>query len=152
VFLGYIVTAQGINMDEEKVKVIQVWPTPMYMTEVRCFHGLISFCRRFMKDFSTIIAPLTKFVKKYIGFKWDDEQDKTFNILKDKLYYAPILALPNFTKAFEVEYDALGIGIKAMLMQDIRLIAYFNKKLNGAALNYPTYEKKSYVLVRTLET
>jgi hypothetical protein len=95
-----------------------------------------------MKDFSTIIAPLTKLVKKYIGFKWDDEQDKTFNILKDKLCSAPILALPNFTKAFEVEYDALGIGIKAMLMQDIRLIVYFNKKLNGAALNYPTYEKK----------
>jgi len=96
-----------------------------------------------MKDFSTIIAPLTKLVKKYIGFKWDDEQDKTFNILKDKLCSAPILALPNFTKAFEVEYDALGIGIKAMLMQDIRLIVYFNKKLNGAALNYPTYEKKN---------
>jgi hypothetical protein len=63
--------------------------------------------------------------------------------LKDKLCSTPILALPNFTNAFEVEYDALGIGIKAMLMQDIRTISYFSKKLNGAALNYPTYEKKN---------
>ena len=88
------------------------------------------------KDFSTI-APLTEIVKKAVGFKWNDEQDKTFNLLKDKLCSALVLALPDFMRAFEVECDASGIGIGAVLMQDRKPIPYFSEKLNGAALNYP---------------
>jgi hypothetical protein len=60
--------------------------------------------------------------------------------------------LPDFTKAFEVECDASSIGIRAILMQDMRSIAYFSDKHNGAVLNYPTYDKELYALMRTLET
>jgi len=96
VFLDYVVTTQDIEMDEEKVKAIQDWPTPKLVSEVRSFHGLPSFYRRFVKDFSTIVASLTKIVKKSVELKWNDEQDKAFNLLKDKLCSAPVLALPDF--------------------------------------------------------
>jgi len=96
-----------------------------------------------VNDFGTIAAPLTEIVKKSIGFKWNDEQDKAFNLLKDKLCSVPSLALPDFTRAFEVECDASGIGIGAVLMHDMRPIAYFNENLNAAALNYPTYMTRS---------
>jgi hypothetical protein len=72
--------------------------------------------------------------------------------LKEKLCSIPILALLDFTKAFEVECDTLGICIGVVLIQDMRPIAYFSEKINGMALNYPTEDKELYALVRTLET
>jgi hypothetical protein len=66
-----------------------------------------------MKDFSIIVAPLTKIIKKIIGFKRWIKQDKAFNLLKEKLISDPLLVLPNFKKTFEIECDASSIGIKA---------------------------------------
>ncbi|KAJ9536652.1 hypothetical protein OSB04_un000201 [Centaurea solstitialis] len=152
VFLGYVVSSQGISVDEEKVKAIQDWPTPKNVSEVRSFHGLASFYRRFVKNFSTLASPLTKVIKKNVGFKWGKEQEQAFEQLKFQLTHAPLLSLPNFDKTFEIECDASGVGIGAVLMQEGKPLAYFSEKLNGATLNYPTYDKEMYALVRALKT
>ena len=99
------------------------------MHDVRSFHSLTNFYRRFIKNFSTIAAPLIECIKKNVGFKWGRDQNEAFNLLKDKLCSAPLLSLPDFTKPFEIECDASGIGIGGVLMQEGKPIAYFSKKL-----------------------
>jgi hypothetical protein len=73
-------------------------------------------------------------------------------VLKDKLTHAPLLQLPDFNKKFELECDASGIGLGGVLLQEGKPIGYFSEKLSGPILNYSTYDKKLYALVRTLET
>ena len=78
-FLGFVVSGKGIEVDEEKIKATKKWPTRKSVTEVRSFHGLVSFYRRFLKDFSTLVAPLTEILNKNIGFSWEKDQESAFN-------------------------------------------------------------------------
>ncbi|XP_031398469.1 uncharacterized protein LOC116209044 [Punica granatum] len=106
VFLGFVVSSRGVEVDEKKVRAIKDWPTPTTIAEVRSFHGLAGFYRRFVPNFSTVAASLTEIIKKDVGFKWEEEQEKAFNTLKEKLSSAPLLLIPDISKPFEIECDA----------------------------------------------
>nr|KYP46434.1 Retrovirus-related Pol polyprotein from transposon 297 family [Cajanus cajan] len=146
------VSKNGVHVDPMKIKAIQEWPIPTNVSEVRSFHGLERFYRRFVPNFSTLASPLNELVKKDVTFLWQEKHNLAFQELKQKLTQAPVLALPDFNKTFQLECDASGIGIGAILLQGVHPIAYFSEKLHGAVLNYPTYDNEIYALVRAFQT
>jgi hypothetical protein len=151
-FLSYVVTSQGIEVDEANIEGIKSWPIFVTLTQLRSFLGIAGFYRCFMRDFSTIAVPLNDLMKKGVPFYWGAAQEHSFNTLIDKLTHASLLQLPNFGKTFELEYDASGIGIGGVLLQESKPIAYFSENLSGPLLNSSTYDKKLYALIRVLET
>ncbi|GKD27290.1 hypothetical protein Tco_1233504, partial [Tanacetum coccineum] len=106
VVLGPVVPAEGITMDPAKVEAITKWPRPTFVTEVWSFLGLAGYYHRFVEGFSRLALPLTKLMRKGKKFVWNEEREKSFEELKQRLVFAPILTLPSGTGGFQIYSDA----------------------------------------------
>ena len=139
-YLGHVVSDRGIQTDPEKTKVIEDWPTPHTVKEVRSFLGLCSYYRRFVPDFATIARPLIKLTEKNEEFLWKNEQEEAWNELKKRLITAPTLAYPDPDAEFILDTDASEQGIGAVLSQCIegeeRVIAYGSRVLTKQERRY----------------
>jgi hypothetical protein len=152
IYLGFVIFADKLRMDPDKVEVIKNWPSPKSIFEVRSFNGLASFYRKFIRNFSGISAPMMDTVnKRHKYFHWTEEAEKSFNLFKKKIMEQPILVLLNFKKKFQVKCDASGFAIGAVLSQEDRPIAYFNEKLNEAKVKYSTHDKEFYAIIQALK-
>lgn len=148
-FLGYVVSATGLKVDPKKIEAIASWPIPTTLTETRSFHGLASFYRRFVPNFSTITAPITDCMKGS-SFFWTPAASQAFDEIKRRLTSAPILVLPDFASPFELHCDASKLGIGAVLSQKGRHISYYSEKLNGSRVRYSTYDVELYAVVQAV--
>jgi hypothetical protein len=152
IYLGFVISANELKMDPEKVEVIRNWPSPRNVFEVRSFHGLASFYRKFIRNFSGINTAMMDTVKKWHKvFQWTVEAERSFNLLKKKITEQPVLVLPDFQKTFQVKCDASGYVVGGVLSQDDRPVAYFSEKLDDAKLKYSTYDKEFYAIIQALK-
>ena len=117
-FLGHVLTESGIEVQPEKVSVVQQWPVPRSLTELRSFVGLCSYYRRFIPGFADIAAPLHALTRKNARFSWGTDQDEAFNRLKECLTTAPILGMPRDDGTFYLDTDASDKGVGAVLSQE----------------------------------
>nr|GFA58777.1 putative reverse transcriptase domain-containing protein [Tanacetum cinerariifolium] len=97
---------QGLHVDPAKIESVKDWASPKSPTEIRQFLGLAGYYRRFIEGFSKIAKPMTKLTQKKVKFEWGDKQEAAFQLLKKKLYSAPILALPEGSEDFIIYCDA----------------------------------------------
>ncbi|GJS33059.1 putative reverse transcriptase domain-containing protein [Tanacetum coccineum] len=131
---------QGIHVDPAKIESIKDWASPKTPTEIRQFLGLAGYYRRFIEGFSKIAKPMTKLTQKKVMFVWGDKQEAAFQLLKQKLCSAPILALPEGSKDFIAYCDASIKGLGAVLMQRDKVIAYASRQLKIHEKNYTTHD------------
>nr|GEZ93164.1 putative reverse transcriptase domain-containing protein [Tanacetum cinerariifolium] len=121
-FFGHIMSADVITIDPAKVEAITKWPRPKIMTEFISFLGLAGYYRRFVEGFSCLALPLTKLIRKGEKFVWDEEREKSFEELKKRLVFAPILTLPSGSGGFQIYSDASKNGLGCVLMQHGKMV------------------------------
>lgn len=151
VYLGHIISKDGLRPNPDKISVIEKFPIPTTPKHIKQFLGLVGYYRRFIADFSKISQKLTKLLRKDVVFKWEEEQQEAFDILRRALMTEPILQYPDFDKEFYLTTDASNFAIGAILSQmhgdKLLPIAYASRTLNKAEGNYSTTEKECLAIV-----
>ncbi|GJU28496.1 reverse transcriptase domain-containing protein [Tanacetum coccineum] len=150
-FLGHVIDSQGIHVDPAKIESVKDWASPKSATEIRQFLGLAGYYRRFIEGFSKIAKPMTKLTQKKIKFEWSDKAEAAFQLIKQKLCSAPILALPEGSEDFIAYCDASIKGLGAVLMQREKVIAYASRQLKIHEKNYTTHDLELGAVVFALK-
>ncbi|GJW58729.1 putative reverse transcriptase domain-containing protein [Tanacetum coccineum] len=138
-FLGHVIDSRGIIGRQVRV-IMDLSTSPRTPTEIRHFLGLAGYYRRFIEGFSKIAKSMTKLTQKGIKFDWGEKEENAFQLIKQKLCSAPILALPEGSEDFVVYCDASHKGLGAVLMQREKVIAYASRQLKVHEKNYTTHD------------
>ncbi|KAE8262023.1 hypothetical protein A4X09_0g7551, partial [Tilletia walkeri] len=153
-FLGHIVSGDGVSMDPKKTESIDSWPTPTCVRDIQVFLGMANFYRRFIKNFSTMAEPMTRFLTKSLPFAWGPEQDHSFSSLKQAFQSAPVRRIFRPELPIRVSTDSSDFGIGGVLEQKFEHrwhpIAFESRKLTPAERNYPIREKELLAIVHCL--
>ncbi|KAL0937059.1 reverse transcriptase domain protein [Colletotrichum truncatum] len=151
-FLGFTITPGVIKMSPNKIKAVQEWPTPENPKDILSFLGFVNFYRKFLKDYSKTILPLTELTKKNAPWEWTDKQQKAFQEVKDKVTSEPVIQIPNPEKPFELETDASNEAEGAQLGQRdengvLHPCGFFSRKFQGPELNYQIHDKELMAII-----
>ncbi|GET58140.1 enzymatic polyprotein, putative [Rhizophagus irregularis DAOM 181602=DAOM 197198] len=151
-FLGHVVGKNGLKPSPGKVEKIQKLTAPINIKGVRSILGLCTYYRKFIKDFSKIVKPITSLLRKDEKFEWGIKQHEALEILKRKLTEEPVLRQPDWLRKFILITDASGIGLGAVLAQkddkgQEYVIEYASKSLNRTEQRWPITEQECYAIV-----
>ncbi|MCG8045975.1 MAG: RNase H-like domain-containing protein [Candidatus Thiodiazotropha endolucinida] len=163
-YLGFIINAQGVSPDPQKVEAIRSLPTPTCVREVRSFIGMCSYYRRFIPNFSEIAEPVIDLTRKYARFKWTEKCQSSFDYLKQSLTVVPLLAYPDPNKPYTLYTDASNSCIGACLTQESegnenflpnikneKPIYYLSHKLSKTQCKWSTIEKEAFAIHYSLQ-
>ncbi|GBG86128.1 hypothetical protein CBR_g41031 [Chara braunii] len=154
-YLGYVLDGDGIRPEDSKIASFRDWPTPKTLTELRSFLGLANYYRKFVRNFSTIVAPLRRLLKKETIWKWDQDCTSAFKKLKKALIEYPVLEVVDPSLLFVVTTNASQYGIGVILQQDdgnsYRPVEFMSARLPSEKVAASTYERELYALRQALK-
>ena len=158
VYLGHVVSSEGIHTDPSKIEAVKSWPVPQCTKDVRKFLGFTGYYRRFIKGYASIARPLNDLLighptgskakkkqktKSGTPFRWDEEQQQSFDTIISSLIEPPVLAYADYSRPFELHTDASSNGLGAVLYQEQdgkkRVVAYASRSLKVAEKYYPAH-------------
>ena len=144
-FLGLIIGQGKVEMDRKKLEAIEKWKPPTTVKGVRSFTGFANFYRKFIPNFSNIVAPLNLLTRKGEPWAWTPLQQTTFDKLKCIFSSAPVLQIPDITHSFSIMTNASLLAAGAILLQadanqDLHPCAYFSRTFSPAQQNYDIYD------------
>lgn len=155
-YLGYLISAEGIRADPDKLKTMQEYPKPKSVKEVRRFLGLTGYYRRLIQGYSEIAVPLTNLLRKsFKPFSWTSEADEAFQRLRNAMCTSPVVSNPDFALEFCIQCDASDTAAGAVLTQvqegEEKIIAFFSHKWLSAEKNYAATEKEAACVLKAIE-
>jgi hypothetical protein len=155
-YLGVIIEKGMTSMDPVKIAGIKNWPIPTKVKDVRSFLGFCNFYRPFIRGFTHLARPLNELTRKEAEWSWGERQQVAFDTLKRRVTTEPVLAHPILTDPFELEVDASGFAMGAVLLQKKEdgkkhPIAYYSKTLSAAERNYDVYDLELLAIVNALD-
>jgi hypothetical protein len=155
-YLGLVITTDGIRMDPKKVEAVLGWETPRSVRDVRAFIGFANFYRRFIHGFSDLVSPLIALTRKDVKFSFSPACQEAFDMLKTRFTTAPVLRhfdpeLPCVVEADSSDYVTGGILSQRDSENVLRPVAFFSKRLSPAECNYEIYDKELLAIIRCFE-
>lgn len=139
--MGHVISAEGLQIDPEKVKAIIAMPAPSDKDGVRRFLGLVQYVTKFIPKLSEIDVPLRSLLKSDVDFTWEHEHESSFQQLKHMCSMPPVLAYYDVNKPVEIECDASKDGLGAVLLQDEYAVAYASRSLTDTVKRYAQIAK-----------
>ncbi|GBG62830.1 hypothetical protein CBR_g32412 [Chara braunii] len=154
-YLGHVLDGDGVKPEDSKITTIRDWPTPRTLTELRSFLGLANYYRKFVRNFSTIAAPLRRLLRKETIWKWDKDCMSAMKKLKQALIEYPVLKVADPSLPFVAMTDASQYGIGAVLQQDdgngYRPVEFISARMPSEKVATSTYERELYALRQALD-
>ena len=150
-FLGHVISNEGVRPNPIKVQILQDWPSPGSVRDLRAFLGLAQYFAKFMPGYASMTACLQALLRKNAPWVWSDACDKAFQHVKAAMVSAPVLAMPDPDQPFEVVVDACQTGIGAVLLQSGRPVAFAGRQLNPAETRYHTTDQELLAVVFALQ-
>lgn len=151
-YLGNTISKKGIQPGERKAEAVDRFPVPQDKHEIRRFHGLASYFRKFIPTFAVLAEPLTRLLKKEAIFAWREEQQRAYDTLRQKITSRPILKPYVSSRPTELHTDASATGIGAMLMQEdqdgvLRLVYAISRRTTEPEKNYHSSKMELLAIV-----